>query len=88
MTSQAAHSEQALKAKEADKIYRAKLQILSERRAAIAVIQKCCMLCDHMTPIGKISNDVAMAVCLKHKIIPPLKVMTCGCPDFFEEIPF
>ncbi len=88
MTSQARHSEHSLKAEEANKIYREKQQILSERRGAMQVIQRCCMLCDHMTPIGKISNDVTQAICLKHNIIPPLKIITCGCPNFEDEIPF
>ncbi len=88
MTSQARHSAQALKAEEASRIHRGKQQILSERRGAMQVIQKCCMLCDHMTPIGKISNDVGDAVCTYWKTVPPLKIMTCGCPRFTDDIPF
>lgn len=88
MTSPEQHSAHAQKAEEANKIYLGKQQILSERRHAMQIIQKCCMLCDHMTPSGKISNDVADAICQKHNIVPPLKIMTCGCPDFMDEIPF
>ena len=88
MTSQTQHSAAALKAQEANRIHRGKNQILSERRAAMQVIRRCCMLCDHMTPNGKISNNVADAVCNKFGTVPPLKVMTIGCSMFVDEIPF
>jgi hypothetical protein len=41
-----------------------------------------------MSRNGKISDNVADAVCGKFGIVPPLKIMTLGCSMFVDEIPF